>query len=64
MMKRKTKLAIYLTCVNRAIIALIGSTQYLDVNAPEDIIYHLILSVLGLFALIYLLGLSRLIRSI
>jgi len=56
MMKRKTKLAIYITCVNRAIIALIGSTHYLNVSTPEDIIYNLILSVLGSLGFIYLLG--------
>jgi len=56
MMKRRTKFAIYLTCVNRAIIALVGSKHYLPVSAPEDIIYNLILSVLGLLGFIYLLG--------
>ncbi|KAG5325329.1 HCN2 protein, partial [Pseudoatta argentina] len=36
----KTKFQIYLTCVNRAIIALTTSTNYLDVRAPEDITRH------------------------
>ncbi|XP_011874430.1 PREDICTED: potassium/sodium hyperpolarization-activated cyclic nucleotide-gated channel 1-like [Vollenhovia emeryi] len=56
MTKRETKLAIYLTCVNRAVIALIGSTHYLNVSTPEDIIYNLILSILGLLGFIYLLA--------
>ncbi|XP_071648937.1 potassium/sodium hyperpolarization-activated cyclic nucleotide-gated channel 1 [Temnothorax longispinosus] len=64
MMKRRTKLAIYLTCVNRAVIALIGSTHYLHVSAPEDIIYNLILSVLGMLGFIYLLArLSQLMMT-
>ncbi|KAG5314017.1 HCN1 protein, partial [Acromyrmex insinuator] len=56
MLKRKTKFQIYLTCVNRAIIALTTSTHYLDVRAPEDIIYNMILSVLGLLGFIYMLA--------
>ncbi|XP_018369234.1 PREDICTED: potassium/sodium hyperpolarization-activated cyclic nucleotide-gated channel 1-like [Trachymyrmex cornetzi] len=65
MLKRKTKFAIYLTCVNRAIIALTTSTHYLDVRAPEDIIYNIILSVLGLLGFIYMLAqLSQLMMTI
>lgn len=56
MEKRETKYKIYLTCANRAIIALIGSAQYLDVKASEDIIYNLILSVFGFFGFVYLLA--------
>lgn len=56
MEKRETKYKIYLTCVNRAIIALIGAAQYLDVIVPEDIIYNLILSILGFIGFVYLLG--------
>lgn len=56
MKKRTTRLAIYLTCVNRAIIGLTASAQYLDVNAPEDIVYNLILTILGFLGFIYLLG--------
>lgn len=56
MEKRETKYKIYLTCINRAIIALIGAAQYLDVSAPEDIIYNLILSIFGFLGFVYLLG--------
>ncbi|XP_011157224.2 potassium/sodium hyperpolarization-activated cyclic nucleotide-gated channel 2 [Solenopsis invicta] len=56
MEKRTTKFAIYLTCINRAIIALIGSTHYLNVSTPEDIIYNLIISILGVLGFIYLLA--------
>lgn len=56
MEKRETKYKIYLTCVNRAIIALIGAAQYLDVSASEDIIYNLILSILGFIGFVYLLA--------
>ncbi|KYM97158.1 Potassium/sodium hyperpolarization-activated cyclic nucleotide-gated channel 1, partial [Cyphomyrmex costatus] len=56
MLKRKKKFAIYLTCVNRAIIALTASTHYLDVRTPEDIIYNLILTILGVLGFIYLLA--------
>ncbi|KAM0728266.1 Potassium/sodium hyperpolarization-activated cyclic nucleotide-gated channel 2 [Formica fusca] len=56
MEKRKTKYKIYLTCINRAIIALIGAAQYLDVSAPEDIIYNLILSIFGFLGFVYLLA--------
>lgn len=61
MEKRETKFEIYLTCVNRAIIALIGSAHYLNVRATEDIIYNLILSVVGFFGFVYLLGMFILI---
>ena len=56
MEKKKTKFAIYLSCVSRAVIALTTSTHYLDVRTPEDIIYNMILSVLGLLGFIYMLS--------
>ncbi|KAL6266965.1 hypothetical protein P5V15_000049 [Pogonomyrmex californicus] len=56
MMERQTRFQIYLSCVNRAIIALIGSEHYLAVKTPEDITYNLILSVLGVLGFIYLLA--------
>ncbi|KAL0129336.1 hypothetical protein PUN28_004203 [Cardiocondyla obscurior] len=56
MTNRRTRFAVYLTCVNRAIIALIGSTHYLSVSATEDIIYNLFLSVFGVLGMIYLLA--------
>lgn len=56
MANRDTRFKIYLTCVNRAVIALVGSTHYLSVSAPEDIVYNLILSVLGFLGFVYLLG--------
>ncbi|KYM79373.1 Potassium/sodium hyperpolarization-activated cyclic nucleotide-gated channel 1 [Atta colombica] len=56
MEKKKTKFAIYLSCVSRAVIALTTSTHYLDVRTPEDIIYNMILSILGLLGFIYMLS--------
>ncbi|XP_050461211.1 potassium/sodium hyperpolarization-activated cyclic nucleotide-gated channel 1-like isoform X3 [Cataglyphis hispanica] len=56
MEKREMKYQIYLACINRAIIALIGAAQYLDVSAPEDIIYNLILSIFGFLGFVYLLA--------
>lgn len=63
MEKRRTRLAIYLTCVNKAIIALIGSTHYLDTKATEDIVYNLIITVLGFLGFVYLLGKSGYCRG-
>ncbi|XP_036143431.1 uncharacterized protein LOC118645814 [Monomorium pharaonis] len=64
MENRRTKFAIYLSCLNRAIIALVGSTHYLNVSSPEDIIYNLILSVLGVIGFIYLLGMLIMLNLI
>ncbi|XP_067216308.1 potassium/sodium hyperpolarization-activated cyclic nucleotide-gated channel 1-like isoform X2 [Linepithema humile] len=56
MANRDTRFKMYLTCVNRAIIALVGSTHYLNMSTPEDIVYNLILSVLGFLGFVYLLA--------
>lgn len=56
MLKRKTRFRIYLACVHRALIALAGSAHYLDMRATEDIVYNLVLTILGFLGFIYLLG--------
>ncbi|EZA51460.1 Potassium/sodium hyperpolarization-activated cyclic nucleotide-gated channel [Ooceraea biroi] len=56
MAKRKTRRAIYISCVNRAIISLTGSKHYLNMLAPEDIAYNLILTIFGFLGFVYLLA--------
>ncbi|XP_011149636.1 potassium/sodium hyperpolarization-activated cyclic nucleotide-gated channel 1 [Harpegnathos saltator] len=56
MLKRETKFRIYLACMHRALIALAGSAHYLNMCTTEDIVYNLILTILGSLSFIYLLA--------
>ncbi|XP_014473811.1 PREDICTED: potassium/sodium hyperpolarization-activated cyclic nucleotide-gated channel 1-like [Dinoponera quadriceps] len=56
MLKRETRFQIYLACLHRALIALAASAHYLNMQTTEDIVYNLILTILGFFAFIYLLA--------
>lgn len=56
MLERETRFRIYLACMHRALIALAGSAHYLNMSATEDIMYNLILTILGFLGFVYLLG--------
>ncbi|XP_066599460.1 potassium/sodium hyperpolarization-activated cyclic nucleotide-gated channel 2-like [Prorops nasuta] len=55
MTKRKTRTQKYMLCLNKAIIALTGSSHFIETKATVDIVVNLVLTIIGTIIFIYLL---------
>lgn len=56
MRDQNTNLRIYLVCANRATVSLVSSSHYLDMKTTEDILLHLVLTIVGRIGFIYIIG--------
>nr|XP_050854234.1 potassium/sodium hyperpolarization-activated cyclic nucleotide-gated channel 1-like [Vespula vulgaris] len=54
--ERGTNFHKYLICLNRATIALVCSAHYLDMKTPDDMLFNIILSVMGMLGFIFALA--------